>query len=250
MSQCGSGNSEQETEPGQIQSLYTELAQRPEQDFGWNHGKENARSLGYDQAWLDTLPDAVWASCAAVGNPFSLGSAKPGETVVDMGCGSGADVCIAALLVGKTGRVAGIDCTAAMVEKTIQNAKLSGFSQVEVYESDIAHLPLPDHCTNVVISNGSINLCTDKIRVLRDAFRVLRPGGRLQIADMVREPGREEITGKENESWAGCVRGTLAPECFITLLKEAGFLQVTLAGKTSYKTSANTIGALFYAVRP
>jgi len=249
MSQCDGSNSEQ-TELEQIQSLYTELAQRPEQDFGWDHGKENARSLGYAQAWLDTLPETVWVSCAAVGNPFSLGAIKPGETVVDMGCGSGTDVCIAALLVGKMGRVAGIDCTAAMVEKTMQNAKLSGFSQVEVYESDLAHLPLPDHCANVVISNGSINLCTDKARVLREAFRVLRPGGRLQIADMVREPGGEEITGKENESWAGCVLGTLAPECFITLLKEAGFQQVTLTGKTSYKTAANTIGALFYAIKP
>ncbi len=247
MSECGSGNLEQETELGQIQSLYTELAQRPEQDFGWDHGKENARSLGYDQVWLDTLPEAVWASCSAVGNPFSLGAVKPGGTVIDMGCGSGADVCVAALLVGKIGRVIGIDCTAVMVEKTMQNAKLSGFSQVEAHESDIAHLPLPDHCADVVISNGSINLCADKARVLREAFRVLRPGGQLQIADMVREPGGEEIAGMENESWADCVLGTLAPECFITLLKETGFQQVALAGKTGYKTAANTTGALFYA---
>jgi len=121
MSQCASGNSEQETELAQIQSLYTGLARRPEQDFGWDHGKENARSLGYDQVWLDALPDAVWASCAAVDNPFSLGFVKPGETVIDMGCGSGADVCIAALLVGKQGRITGIDSTAAMVIPNISD---------------------------------------------------------------------------------------------------------------------------------
>src|SRR5205823_6495168 len=101
-------------------------------------GMENARLLGYDRGWLERLPAAVWESAAAVGNPFGLGPIHPGETVVDLGCGAGADVCVAALLVGRRGRVIGLDVTPAMVEKARANAKLAGLPNVEICEADMA----------------------------------------------------------------------------------------------------------------
>ena len=100
-----------------IQCLYTRLALHPEQEFGWGRGKENARRLGYDDEWLKRLPEVIWESSAAVGNPFSIGPIHPGETVIDLGCGAGTDVCIATRLVGPSGHVVGVDMTLAMVKK-------------------------------------------------------------------------------------------------------------------------------------
>ena len=153
----------------QVRMLYTELAQHPEKDFNWGKGKENARRLGYPEEWLGRLPDIVWESAAAVGNPFSLGPIHAGETVIDMGCGAGADACIAALLVGKEGKVIGIDCTPAMITKASENADASGLPQVVFQEAEMTELPLPDCSADAIISNGAINLAEDKDTVLAEA---------------------------------------------------------------------------------
>jgi arsenite methyltransferase len=235
----------------QVRLLYTELAQHPEKDFGWGKGKENARTLGYAEEWLSRLPDSVWESAAAVGNPFSLGPLHTGETVVDVGCGAGADACVAALLVGKEGKVFGVDCTPAMVTKASENATACGLTQVVFHEAEMAELPLPDCTADVVISNGAVNLAEDKHAVLEEAFRVLRPGGRLQIADMVRDTSTEPpACCSGEESWADCVSGTLDPSTFLSILAKAGFIDVELAGFTGYRTAINTIGALFKGVKP
>lgn len=233
----------------QLVELYTRLANEPAADFGWGRGKENARQLGYAEAWLDRLPDRVWESAAAVGNPFSLGPLQAGETVVDIGCGSGADACVAALLVGGHGKVLGFDCTPAMVTKATANALACGLDQVVFQEAEMTALPLPDTSTDLVISNGAINLAADKDAVLREVFRILRPGARLQIADMVRDPSGGDSACREQESWADCVSGTLHPEDFLSTLAKAGFSNAELAGFTTYRTSPTTIGALFRAVR-
>ncbi|MBI1425744.1 MAG: methyltransferase domain-containing protein [Gammaproteobacteria bacterium] len=233
----------------QIKALYTELANEPDKDFGWQKGKTNALALGYEPGWLETLPMNVWESCAAVGNPFSIGQILPGQTVVDLGCGAGTDVCVAALLTQDGGKVIGIDCTPAMVAKTRHNASLCGFTHVDVYEADIAKLPIPDNCADVVISNGAINLSVNKSQVLSEARRILRPRGRLQIADMIREDTEDGSTADTNDSWADCVLGTLEADCFLRLIEEAGFQQVSLVSKTGYKTSENTVGALIRAIK-
>ena len=235
----------------QVRLLYTELAQNPEKEFGWGKGKENARTLGYADEWLNRLPDIVWESAAAVGNPFSLGTIHAGETVVDIGCGAGADACIAAILVGKEGKVFGIDCTPAMIAKASENANASGFPQVVFQEAEMTELPLPDCTADVVISNGAINLAEDKDAVLGEAYRVLRPGGRLQIADMVRDTSTEDSACcSGEESWADCVSGTLEPNTFLSMLTKAGFVDVELAGFTGYRTATSTTGALFKAIKP
>lgn len=250
MSQCNSdcptGNPLE-----QVRLLYSDLANHPEKDFGWGKGKDNAQALGYANEWLDRLPDIVWESAAAVGNPFGLGPIHPGETVVDLGCGAGADVCVAAIQVGTQGKVFGIDCTAAMIEKAIDNAAASSLPQAKFHEAEMTALPLPDCIADVVISNGAINLTVDKEVVLAEAFRVLRPGGRLQIADMVRDTSSADSACCANqESWADCVSGTLEPETFLSMLSKTGFTDAELAGFTDYRTAANTRGALFRATRP
>ena len=250
MSQCDNDCSV-ETPLEQVRLRYTELAQHPEKDFGWGKGKENARHLGYAEEWLNHLPDIVWESAAAVGNPFSLGPIHAGETIVDIGCGAGADVCIAAMLVGKGGKVFGIDCTPAMITKASENVTASGFPQAVLQEAEMTELPLPDWAADVVISNGAINLTEDKHTVLGEMFRVLRPGGRLQIADMVRDPSTEDSAcSSGEESWADCVSGTLEPDTFLSMLAKVGFIDVKLVRFTGYRTATSTIGALFKAIKP
>jgi arsenite methyltransferase len=249
MSQCDNDCSV-ENPLEQVRLLYTELAQHPEKDFGWGKGKENARHLGYAEEWLNHLPDIVWESAAAVGNPFSLGPIHAGETIVDIGCGAGADVCIAAMLVGKKGKVFGIDCTPAMVTKASENVTASGFPQAVLQEADMTELPLPDCAADVVISNGAINLTEDKHTVLAEMYRVLRHGGRLQIADMVRDPSTEDSACSSGEgSWADCVSGTLEPDTFLSMLAKVGFIDVELVRFTGYRTATSTTGALFKAIK-
>lgn len=235
----------------QVREVYTTLALHPEKEFGWNKGKENARALGYDERWLKHLPGSVWESAAAVGNPFAVGSIEVGETVLDLGCGAGADACVAALLVGPNGRVIGIDLTPAMVEKAGASAQLARLPNIAIHEADMADLPLPDACADVVISNGAINLSPRKPCVLEEAFRVLKPGGRLYIADMVCDDASSHY-GKESSatSWANCVAGTLSPDCFLQMLFEAGFENAAFVATTGYRTSPETIGATFRARKP
>jgi arsenite methyltransferase len=230
-----------------IRALYTELALHPGKDFGWDKGKENARRLGYDKRWLEALPEAAWESAAAVGNVFELGPLLPGEIVVDLGCGAGADLCIAALLVGDGGRVVGVDVTPAMVAKARDVAKAVGLVNVELRVADMETLPLADATVDVVISNGAINLSAHKPCVFKEIFRVLKPGGRLQFADMVRQKGGE---APACGSWADCVSGTVDPERYLDMLGAAGFQGAALVSLTDYKTAANTIGATFRAQKP
>ena len=232
----------------QIRSLYTELALRPEQDFGWNKGRENARQLGYAEAWLTRLPAVVWESAAAVGNPFRCGPIASGETVVDLGCGAGADACVAAMLTGPSGRVHGFDATPAMVAKATANAMTAGLGNVVFREADMAALGLADGVADVVISNGAINLARDKAAVFAEVHRVLRRSGRFQFADMVREHGGNACCAPEG-SWADCVSGTLGIEEIEHLLRAAGFDAIEQVGFTGYRTSATTIGALFRACK-
>lgn len=230
----------------QIRSLYTELALWPDKDFGWSKGKESARQLGYANEWLTRLPDVVWESAAAVGNPFEVGPVHPGETVVDLGCGAGADACVAALLVGATGKVYGFDATLAMITKATSNAMTAGLLQVKFKEADMTHLDLPDAVADVVISNGAINLTLDKSKVFAEVFRILRSNGRFQFADMVRGNGMASVCCEES-SWADCVSGTMGVEEIKLLLHEAGFKDVELVKFSGYRTSAATVGATFKA---
>jgi SAM-dependent methyltransferase len=230
--------------------LYTKLAEQPDSEFGWSKGKANARQLGYSDTWLDRLPDVVWESSAAVGNPFKLCEISPGQTVLDVGCGAGADACVAALHVGTAGKVIGVDCTPAMIDRARKSARHAALDNIEFHEADIANLPVADNSVDVVISNGAINLTENKDKVFQELYRVLKPGGRLQIADMVRES--EGCCGSELDagSWADCIQGTLLADKLLEVITNAGFTDAVLVELTGYKTSKSTNGALVRALRP
>lgn len=169
----------------EIRRRFVKVATDPTAPQRHPHGPASAKRLGYDAAEIDGLPAAVVESFAGVGNPLGLHAVRPGDTVVDIGCGAGVDAILAARRVGPSGRVVGIDATPEMVEKAAANAVAAGASNAEFQRGEADRLPVGDGAADVAISNGVLNLCLDKPRVLAEVFRVLRPGGRLQMADIL-----------------------------------------------------------------
>lgn len=169
----------------EVQKEYSEVAVEPDKGYHFHTGLNAANRLDYERALYEDLPKGNIDSFAGIGNPFLLGTISHGETVVDVGSGSGFDSLIASKLVGPTGRVIGIDMTPEMLRKSRQGAEIMGATNVEFKEGLAEEIPLPDEFADVVISNGVLNLTVDKIQTLREWRRILKPGGRLQVGDIV-----------------------------------------------------------------
>ena len=169
----------------EVQHRYTEVATNPDQTFHFHHGRPAAEKLNYPMDLVDTMPAQAVESFAGVGNPFSVGSIQPGETVLDVGSGAGFDSFIAGQAVGPEGKVIGVDMTEAMLDKAHDTAQQMGLDQVEFRHGFIEELPVSDASIDAVISNGVINLCPDKSKAFVEVFRTLKPGGRLYLADIV-----------------------------------------------------------------
>jgi SAM-dependent methyltransferase len=188
---------------GEIQKTYTEVSTQPAKDFIFPTGRAWAQDLAYPEPELSRVPDATVESFAGVANHFTLGRIEPGSFVVDLGCGAGTDLLIAAQMVGPEGRVIGVDMTATMLQRARGSAHAMGLANVELHESLIESVPLPDASVDVVLSNGVIDLIVDKDGVFCEIDRVLRPGGRIQLADVVIHKEVSEDARKRIDLWTG-----------------------------------------------
>ena len=187
----------------EVRKKYREVADTPTGDFHFHTGRQHALRMGYPEAPLDQLPTEATEAFAGVANPFYWGLPRPGERVVDLGSGAGMDSFIAALAVGSEGQVVGVDMTLEMIDRARRLARDLGFSNVEFREGVIEDLPIESDWADVVISNGVINLCPDKLGVYKEIHRVLKPGGRMTIADICVEKPVPEGALKDIDLWTG-----------------------------------------------
>jgi SAM-dependent methyltransferase len=187
----------------EIRRTYTDVSDAHEQEFIFPTGRAWARELDYPEPELSRVPEASVRSFAGVANHWQLGGAEPGEVVLDLGCGAGTDLLVAAQMTGAGGRVIGVDMTPAMLELARASAREMGLTNVELHESLIEALPVGDASVDLVISNGVIDLVPDKEAVFDEIDRVLRPAGRLQIADVVIHHEVSEDARKRIDLWTG-----------------------------------------------
>ena len=178
----------------QIRMRFSNIAQSPESEQVFPVGPESAKVLGYDANEIDGLPVEANESFCGVGNPLSLGNIDSGKTVLDLGCGAGLDSILAARRVGSTGTVIGIDMTPEMLDKAKRNAVSAGVNNIEFHLAESDELPVEDKTVDVVITNGVFNLCLNKPKVLAELNRILTPGGRLQMADILLH---DDVTAEE-----------------------------------------------------
>ena len=182
----------------------------------------------YDTATSEGVPPAALRASFGCGVPTSIAELREGETVLDLGSGGGADVLISARRVGATGKAIGLDMTDEMLELAQTNAAEAGVTNVEFIKGYIEEMPLPDASVDVVISNCVINLSGDKQRVIDEAARILRPGGRFAVSDVIADEGMDEATRGDMAAWTGCIAGALTRDAFRSLLTAAGFENVEI----------------------
>lgn len=217
-----------------VSEMYTDVARHPNRPFHFPTGRPACLFVGYPKAQLDAIPETAVESFAGVGYPFAVGAIQEGDRVLDIGSGSGTDVLIASTLVGPRGKVYGLDMTEAMLSKARANAKEMGATHVEFVKGNAETISLPDASVDTVTSNGVLNLVPDKPRAFDAIFRVLRPGGRLQIADIVLKKPIKTESRNDPQLWAECIVGAVQEEDYLALLRAAGFKNVTVIGELDY----------------
>lgn len=206
----------------QIKGVYRAVAEAPDGDHHFATGRPLAEQLGYDSSHLDRLPEAAVDSFAGVGFHFDLAAVAPGEAVLDLGSGAGMDVFLAALHAGADGHVTGLDMTAAQLEKSRRLRDAAGIDNVSFEQGHIESLPFEDERFDVVLSNGVINLSTSKRQVFQEASRVLAPGGRLAVSDIVSEEPLPESIKSAADLWAACVGGAMQIDAYTEAISNAG----------------------------
>jgi len=220
-----------------VKKRYGEIAQS-EQSCGCGCGctpssTDLAMKLGYSKDELENIPEASNMGLGC-GNPTALATLKEGETVLDLGSGGGIDAFLAAKKVGETGNVVGVDMTEEMIQKAKSAAIKFGYKNVEFRLGDIENLPLDDNSVDVIISNCVINLSVDKEKVFKEAYRVLKPEGRILISDIVSEGQLPEKVKKNFGAWAGCIAGALEKTKYLETIKKAGFQRVKIVSESSF----------------
>jgi SAM-dependent methyltransferase len=184
-----------------IRRKYSEVSKSPEGQFQYPTGRKGLEALNYDKTLIDKLPDAVASSYCGVGNPFSLGKIHEGEHVLDVGCGAGVDTILAAMMVGPNGSAVGVDMVSEMIARAESNLKMTSMKNMSFQTTNSENLPFPDDTFDVVISNGVINLIPDKEGALAEIIRVLKPRGRLMVADQIAVVSVEKDIQARVASW-------------------------------------------------
>lgn len=227
-----------------VKEMYRQVAQEPEGEFHFEMGRPLTERLGYPPADLDRIPAQAIESFAGVGYYFHLAELKEGESVIDLGSGSGTDTFIAALKVGSGGRVVGIDMTDEQRAKAERLRDEAGFTNVTYLKGYIEDLPVEDAGFDALISNGVINLSADKTKVFREVARVLKPGGRLAISDIVTESQLPEGITCNATLWAACIGGAMQQDDYAAAIEAAGLRVVKREDNTRYRfISDDALGA-------
>jgi SAM-dependent methyltransferase len=214
--------------------MYTAVATTPEKGFHFPIGRPACEFVGYPTELLDAVPAGAFESFAGVGYPFAADVVRPGDVVLDIGSGSGTDVLIASRLVGPAGKVYALDMTEAMRRKLRVNVDLAGATNVEILDGEAEAIALPDASVSVVTSNGVLNLVPDKRRAVAEIYRVIRPGGPVQIADIVLATTPSDACRSHPELWAECVVGATTESYFLEILGAVGFASVDVLRRLDY----------------
>jgi arsenite methyltransferase len=217
-----------------VKHMYRLVAEQPHGAYHFEMGRALAERLGYDPELLDRLPAGAVDSFAGVGYIFGLAALRDGERVVDLGSGSGMDACYAAHLVGPGGHVLGVDFTPHQINRARQLVAAAGLQQVEFHQGRIENVPVADGTVDCVVSNGVINLSPEKPRVFSEAARVLRPGGRLALADIVTERRLTDAIVSDADLWAACIGGAAQQDDYQQAIEGAG-LQITAMWRNDYQ---------------
>ncbi|MBW3581760.1 MAG: methyltransferase domain-containing protein [Euryarchaeota archaeon] len=222
-----------------VQEMYTGVATGSRDDLHFPVGRPAAEFVGYPKEVLDALPPGAVAGFAGVGYPFMVDAVRPGDTVLDIGSGSGTDLLIAARRTGPEGRAFGLDITDAMMAKTLGHIAEADAHNAFVLRGDAGEaIPLPSESVHTVTTNGVINLIPDKARAFAEALRVLVPGGRLQLADIVVNAAIPESARNDGELWAACIAGADLTSVYLGAIRAAGFVDVEVVRRLDYFAAA------------
>jgi SAM-dependent methyltransferase len=217
-----------------VQAMYTEVARNPGKVFHFPTGRRACEFVGYPAAQLDAVPATAVESFAGVGYPFTAEAIRMGDAVLDVGSGSGTDAFISAQLTGDAGKVFALDITAAMRNKLRNNVRQAAAGNIDVIAAEAEHIPLRDGSIDVVSSNGVLNLVPDKRRAFSEIFRVLKPGGWAQVADIVVNQEVSEMCRQNPKLWAECIVGAMEKDEYLELLREVGFSGVSVLQSLDY----------------
>ncbi len=219
----------------EVKSMYSDVAESADAEFHFEMGRELADRLGYTQSDLEYVPEPAIDSFAGVGYHFDLADLEPGEATLDLGSGSGMDLFVAAMDVTETGTVTGVDMTDEQIDHARRLADEHGFHNVSIERGHIEELPLEDDSFDVVISNGVINLSPKKQQVFEEAARVLKPGGRIALSDIISERQMPEGIKSDADLWAACIGGAEQIDSYTEMVEVAGFALEEIRENAEYE---------------
>lgn len=223
-----------------VRAMYTDVAAHPGKVFHFPTGRTACLFVGYPEPLLNRIPPAAVACFAGVGYPFLAGAVQPGDVVLDVGSGSGTDALIASNLVGAQGKVYALDMTASMLDRLRDNVRAAHADNVVAISGNAEEIPLQDASVTAVTSNGVLNLVPDKRKAFSELFRVLVPGGRLQIADIAVGRAASRDCREDPQLWAECIVGALTEDAYLDMLRAAGFAGVEIQVRLDYFSGSSS----------